>query len=67
MPLAATIVPAIREGATYALAIDMNEADALAYWMAPEKETFIAEDGDAVVRTHYLRHVRAGGEGHVCI
>ena len=35
--------PTIRAGETYALPTDMSEADALAYWMGPDRETFVAE------------------------
>ena len=64
--IAAIILPIIREGATYALDPSLSEADALAYWMAPEKETFVAEEGGAVLGTYYLRPNQAGGGGHVC-
>jgi hypothetical protein len=35
--------PAIQSGETYALDPDMSERDALAYWLGPDKETFVAE------------------------
>ena len=47
------ILPIIREGATYTLDTDMGEAEALAYWLAPEKEKFVAAN-------------QAGGGRHVC-
>ena len=64
--IAAIILPTIRDGATYALDATMSEADALAYWLAPDKETFVAEEGDAVLGTYYLRPNQAGGGRHVC-
>lgn len=64
--IAAIIVPTIREGATYALDPDMSVADALAYWMGPDKETFVAEDDGRIVGTYYMRPNQAGGGRHVC-
>ncbi|WP_043435690.1 GNAT family N-acetyltransferase [Cystobacter fuscus] len=60
------ILPTIREGATYALDPNMSEADALAYWMGPDKETFVAEEDGAVLGTYYMRPNQAGGGRHVC-
>jgi ribosomal protein S18 acetylase RimI-like enzyme len=62
----AIIVPTIREGGTYALDAEMSEADALAYWLAPEKEAFVAEEDGVVLGTYYLRANQAGGGRHVC-
>ena len=64
--IAAIVLPTIREGATYALDPDLSEAEALAYWMAPEKETFVAEQDGAVLGTYYLRASQAGGGRGVC-
>jgi ribosomal protein S18 acetylase RimI-like enzyme len=64
--IAAIILPTIRAGATYALDPDMSEADALAYWLAPDKETFVAEQAGALVGTYYMRPNQAGGGRHVC-
>jgi L-amino acid N-acyltransferase YncA len=61
----AIIMPVIREGATYALDRDMDEAAALAFWRAPDKETFIAEADGAVLGTYFLRANQAGGGAHV--
>lgn len=60
------ILPIIREGATYALDPDMSEADALSYWMAPDKETFVAEEDGVILGTYYMRPNLAGGGQHVC-
>ena len=60
------ILPTIREGATYALDRNMTEHDALTYWTAPEKETFVAEDDGEIVGTYFLRANQAGGGRHVC-
>jgi ribosomal protein S18 acetylase RimI-like enzyme len=64
--IAAIILPIIREGATYALDPNMNEAEALAYWMAPDKETFVAEQEGVILGTYYMRPNQAGGGRHVC-
>lgn len=64
--IAAIILPTIREGATYALDAGMSEADAVHYWLAADKETFVAEQGGAIVGTYYLRANQAGGGAHVC-
>ena len=59
------IGPTIRVGETYALPRDMSEAEALAYWMAPDRETFVAEENGRIVGTYYLRANQAGGGDHV--
>ncbi|HWJ70253.1 MAG TPA: GNAT family N-acetyltransferase [Sphingobium sp.] len=43
----------------------MSEADALAYWLEPDKETFVAEDGGTLLGTYYIRSNQAGGGSHV--
>jgi len=64
--IAAIILPTIRAGETYALDPAMTEADALAYWYAADKETFVAEEDGVILGTYYLRPNQAGGGGHVC-
>ncbi|PSJ59322.1 GNAT family N-acetyltransferase [Pseudaminobacter soli (ex Li et al. 2025)] len=59
------IGPTIRAGETYALNRDMSEADALAYWLAPGNETFVAEEGGRILGTYCLRRNQAGGGSHV--
>jgi len=59
------IEPVIRAGETYPLPRDMSEADAVSYWLAPDKETFVAEDGGRLVGTYYLRANTTGGGAHV--
>jgi hypothetical protein len=44
----------------------MSEADALAYWLGPDKETFVAEEDNAIVGTYFMRPNQAGGGAHVC-
>ena len=60
------IRPIIRAGDTYALDPQMSEADALAYWLGPDKETFVAEDDGSILGTYYMRPNQAGGGAHVC-
>jgi len=64
--IAAIILPTIRDGSTFALDSDMSETDALAYWLAPDKEAFVAVDDDVVVGTYFMRRNQAGGGRHVC-
>ena len=63
--IAAIILPVIREGTTYTLDPGMSEADALAYWLGPDKETFVAEADGAILGTYYMRPNQAGGGSHV--
>jgi ribosomal protein S18 acetylase RimI-like enzyme len=60
------IGPTIRAGETYTLDSQMSEGDALAYWLAPDKETFVAEDDGAIAGTYFMRPNQAGGGAHVC-
>jgi ribosomal protein S18 acetylase RimI-like enzyme len=64
--IAAIILPTIRDGTTYCLDADMTEADALIYWMGPDKETFVAEDAGEIVGSYYMKPNQAGGGRHVC-
>lgn len=50
----------------YSLDADMSEADAMAYWMGPDKETFVAKDEGGIVGTYYMRPNQSGGGRHVC-
>ncbi|HLY58526.1 MAG TPA: GNAT family N-acetyltransferase [Stellaceae bacterium] len=47
--------PTIRAGETYALPRDMSAADAVAYWLSPGHEAFVAEEEERVVGTYFLR------------
>ena len=64
--IAEIILPILREGSTYAVDKDISEADALAYWLSPEKETFVAEEEGQILGTYYMRPNLAGGGRHVC-
>ena len=43
----------------------MCREDALAYWMSPEHEVFVAEEHDEVLGTYFLRANQKGGGSHV--
>jgi L-amino acid N-acyltransferase YncA len=63
----AILEPTIRAGETYTLPCDMQRQEALDYWFAPEKMTFVAEDDEGeIVGTYYLRANQPGGGWHVC-
>ena len=59
------IMPVIRSGETYALPRDWTETEALAYWRSTDHTVFVAEDGDAVPGTCYIRPNQRGGGSHV--
>ena len=61
----AMLEPVIRAGETYALPREMSEADALAYWTGPDRETFVAEDDGGPVGTYYLKANQLGGGAHI--
>ncbi|WP_238365668.1 GNAT family N-acetyltransferase [Mesobacterium pallidum] len=58
--------PVFRAGDTYTIDPGVSRDDALAYWLAPEKTTYVCEDGGQVLGTYYLRPNAAGGGAHVC-
>jgi len=62
----AILAPMIAEGETYALDRDMEREAALAYWIAGDRETFVAEDDGRIVGTYFIRPNQAGGGRHVC-
>ena len=59
------IGPTIRAGEVFALPRDMSEAEALAYWMGPDRETFVLESEGRILGTYYIRANQAGGGDHV--
>ncbi|MEE4379523.1 MAG: GNAT family N-acetyltransferase [Candidatus Competibacteraceae bacterium] len=60
------IHPIIRAGKTYALDPDMTEAQALAYWLGDDRETFVAEEAGDILGTYYIRANQPGGGRHIC-
>jgi ribosomal protein S18 acetylase RimI-like enzyme len=57
--------PTIRAAETYPLPRDMSRGEALAYWFDVGHEVFVAQDGNDVVGTYYLRANQRGGGSHV--
>src|SRR5438477_10487017 len=57
--------PTIRASETYTLPGDMSEADAIAYWTGPDRETFVADEDGLILGTYYLRPNQRGGGAHV--
>ena len=62
----AILEPTILAGETYALDADLDEEAARAYWLGPDKETFVAEEDASILGTYYMRANQAGGGRHVC-
>jgi L-amino acid N-acyltransferase YncA len=57
--------PVLRAGETYTLPQEMSRNDALAYWLSPEHEVFVAENEGAILGTYYLQANQRGGGDHV--
>lgn len=62
----AILQPTIRAGETYPLDRDLGREDALAYWLASDREAFVAEEDGRLVGTYYIRANQDGGGRHVC-
>ncbi|KQQ87667.1 GNAT family N-acetyltransferase [Aureimonas sp. Leaf324] len=62
----AAIRPVVAAGETYALDPRMGDDDLLAYWTAPDKRTFVAEEDGTLLGTYYIRTNQGGGGSHVC-
>jgi ribosomal protein S18 acetylase RimI-like enzyme len=61
----AILEPMIRAGETYTLPRGMSKEDALAYWFAKEKETFVCEENEEILGTYFLKANQLGGGAHV--
>jgi len=61
----AALAPVFTAGETYAVPRDWDRETALAYWLAPEKTSFVAVLGGQVAGTYYLRANRPGPGAHV--
>jgi ribosomal protein S18 acetylase RimI-like enzyme len=61
----AILEPMIRAGETYTLPRDMSREQALEYWFAAGKETFVWEENGAVLGTYFLKANQQGGGAHV--
>ncbi|MEL6414772.1 MAG: N-acetyltransferase [Pseudomonadota bacterium] len=64
--IAKIIIPVFRAGETYTIEPDISEADAIAYWTAPDKTVFVASIDGEVLGTYYIKANQAGGGSHVC-
>jgi ribosomal protein S18 acetylase RimI-like enzyme len=60
------IAPAIHAGETLAMPRDMTREEALAYWLGPDRNVFVAEADGEIIGTYYLRPNQLGGGAHVC-
>lgn len=58
--------PVFRAGDTYTVDPGITKDDALAFWRAPEKAVFVAEDEGEIVGTYYIKPNQGGGGAHVC-
>jgi ribosomal protein S18 acetylase RimI-like enzyme len=61
----AILEPTIRSAETHTLPADMRREEALAYWMSPGHEVFVAEEDQAILGTYFLRANQRGGGSHV--
>ena len=57
--------PVLRAGETYTLPREISRDDALAYWLAPANDVFVAEEEGAIAGTYYLRANQGGAAAHV--
>jgi ribosomal protein S18 acetylase RimI-like enzyme len=61
----AILEPMIRGGETYTLPRDMSKEQALEYWFAADKETFVWKEDGEVLGTYFLKANQQGGGAHV--
>jgi L-amino acid N-acyltransferase YncA len=61
----AIMEPIVRAGETYCLPRDMDKESALAYWLSPGREVFVAEENGEIVGTYCLQANQKGGGAHV--
>lgn len=57
--------PTLRAAETYAVSPDLSREEALAYWLSPAHEVFVAELAGQVLGTYYMRPNQQGGGRHV--
>ena len=61
------VKPVLRAGETYPLPKDITRQEGLAYWFAPEKTLFVAEDEtEALIGLYYIKPNNQGGGDHIC-
>lgn len=61
----AVLEPVIRAGDTFALPRDMAADDALAFWLAPDSDVFVAGHAGEIVGSYFLHPNQRGGGAHV--
>ena len=61
----AILEPMIRAGETFTLPRDMSKLQALEYWFAADKETFVWKENGEVLGTYFLKANQLGGGAHV--
>jgi len=61
----AIVKPVLSAGETYAVSRDLDDAEVLAYWFAPNHQVLVAEDAGQILGTYYLMANRDGGGSHV--
>ena len=59
------LAPVFASGETYPLPRDIAADAALAYWLAPAHEVFVAEDGGTILGTYYMKANQPGAGDHV--
>jgi ribosomal protein S18 acetylase RimI-like enzyme len=61
----AILEPVVREGTTYPVDPAASRDQVFAYWFAPDKQVFVAEEGGNQVGTYYLKPNSTGPAAHV--
>jgi ribosomal protein S18 acetylase RimI-like enzyme len=61
----AILEPMMRLGETYTLPRDVSKQQALEYWFAADKETFVWKEDGEVLGTYFLKANQQGGGAHV--
>jgi len=62
----AMVEPVIRAGGSYPLPTDLDRAGGLAYWFAPDKDVFVAEQEGKLIGLYYIRPNNQGPGDHIC-
>jgi ribosomal protein S18 acetylase RimI-like enzyme len=55
----------IRRGETYTLPREMSKSQALEFWFAAGNESYVWQEGGAILGTYFLRTNQRGGGAHV--
>lgn len=59
--------PVVRDGESYPLDPGLDEAGARAYWFAPDKTIFVADDPAlGIIGSYYIKPNSTGPAAHVC-